>query len=142
MSRYLHPLAGGLATLVIATFWLSTVISEVSGSVDAIVTVKTLIPWGLFVLIPALAVTGATGFRLGRGVVAPLIAAKRRRMPIIAANGILVLIPAAVFLACKASDGELDGVFYTVQAVELIAGAVNLALMGLNIRDGRRLTRR
>jgi len=139
MLKSLHPVAGVLATLVIAVFWLATAISELSGSEAYIVQVKTLIPWGLIVLVPAIALAGGSGFRLGRGWKSPVAAAKRRRMPVIAANGILILVPAALFLACKAAKGELDGAFYAVQAVELAAGAVNLWLMGLNIRDGRRL---
>jgi hypothetical protein len=61
-------------------------------------------------------------------------------MPIIAANGIFILIPAALYLATLASRGEFGTVFYAVQAIELLAGAVNLTLMALNIRDGFRLT--
>ena len=57
-------------------------------------------------------------------------------MPLIAANGILVLVPSAVFLAMKARAGVFDTAFYTVQAVELVAGAFNLVLIGRNIADG------
>jgi hypothetical protein len=63
-------------------------------------------------------------------------------MPIIALNGLLVLVPAAVFLAGRASAGRFDAIFYVVQAIELIAGAANLMLIGLNMRDGSRLTGR
>jgi hypothetical protein len=41
-------------------------------------------------------------------------------MPFIAANGFLVLIPAALFLASKAMAREFDTTFYTAQALELI----------------------
>lgn len=44
MKKIIHPVAGALATLIIATNWLSTVLSEVSGSHAAIVAVKTAIP--------------------------------------------------------------------------------------------------
>ena len=50
-------------------------------------------------------------------------------MPILAANGILILIPAAVFLSFKAQSGAFDTIFYAVQAVELIAGAANIVLL-------------
>jgi hypothetical protein len=63
-------------------------------------------------------------------------------MPFIAANGIIVLMPAAFYLALLASRGDFGRIFYAVQAVELIAGAFNLSLMVLNIRDGLRLTGR
>jgi hypothetical protein len=37
-------------------------------------------------------------------------------MPFIAGNGILVLIPPALFLASKARAAEFDTAFYTVRA--------------------------
>ncbi len=60
-------------------------------------------------------------------------------MPLIAANGVLVLIPSALFLAYKARAGEFDMTFYAVQALELVAGAANITLLGLNIRDGLKM---
>jgi hypothetical protein len=39
-------------------------------------------------------------------------------------------------LAPKASAGDFDAVFYAVQTRELVAGAANVALLALNMRDG------
>ena len=50
--------------------------------------------------------------------------------------GFWVLIPAALFLAHKAKAAEFDTAFYVVQALELVAGATNITLLGLNMRDG------
>jgi hypothetical protein len=140
--KRIHPVAGGLAFLIILSFWTSTVAVELFGSPAAIAAVKRAIPWGLLVLVPSLAVVGASGFRMAGTSSAPLVLRKKRRMPFIAANGLLILIPAALYLATLASQGDFGGRFYAVQAVELIAGAVNLTLMGLNIRDGLRLAGR
>lgn len=63
-------------------------------------------------------------------------------MPFIGANGILVLIPCAVVLDRWASAGTFDTGFYVVQGVELLAGAINLILMGMNMRDGLRMSGR
>jgi hypothetical protein len=41
-----------------------------------------------------------------------------------------------------ASRGEFGNVFYRVQAIKSAAGAINIALMVLNMRDGLRLTGR
>jgi hypothetical protein len=142
LVRWLHPLAGALALALIASFWTATVIAETLGSPSAVATVKTAIAWGLLALVPALAATGASGLRLARGRRGPLLAAKRTRTKLAAANGILVLVPAALWLAAKARAGELDAAFYTVQAVELVAGAVNLTLLARNMRDGFRLAGR
>ena len=136
MTRAVHPIAGALAILTIATFWLSTAVAELFGSQAVVAAVKTAIPWGFLLLIPALAATGGSGFALAKGRRAGLIGAKVKRMPIIAANGILVLIPSALFLASKARAAEFDISFDAVQALELVAGAANITLLALNMRDG------
>ncbi|MDX8525394.1 FAD-dependent oxidoreductase [Mesorhizobium sp. MSK_1335] len=141
MTKIIHPLAGMVVLLTIATFWLSTVLSELFASEATIIAVKTAIPWGFLLLIPALAATGGSGFALAKGGRSSVIGKKLKRMPFIAANGLLVLIPAALFLASRAKAGDFDIAFYTVQALELIAGATNITLLGLNMRDGMKLTR-
>ncbi len=93
MTKIIHPVAGALVLLTIATFWLSTAASELFAS-HAVVT--TAIPWGFLLLIPALAAAGGSGFALAKGRRAGPIGAKIRRMPLIAANGILILIPCAL----------------------------------------------
>lgn len=142
MKKLVHPIAGAIALLTIASFWLSTLISELSGSAEAVVAVKTAIPWGFLLLIPALAAVGGTGFSLTGGRAKGLAATKLKRMPVIAANGLLILVSSALFLAWKAAAGEFDAAFYAVQAIELVAGAANLVLLGLNMRDGLRMTGR
>ncbi|HUB64905.1 MAG TPA: hypothetical protein VL996_10770 [Methylocella sp.] len=139
MLKIVHPVAGVLAMLTIATFWLSTALAELLGSGPVVVAVKTAIPWGFLLLIPALAAAGGSGFALSNERRAGLVGAKLKRMPLIAANGILVLIPSALFLASKARAGEFDTSFYAVQALELVAGAANITLLGLNMRDGLKM---
>ncbi len=142
MTRLVHLVAGTLAILTIATFWLSTALSELFASQATVVAVKTAIPWGFLLLIPALAAAGGSGFALAKGRRGGPIGAKVRRMPYIAANGLLILIPAALYLAAKARAAEFDSLFYAVQALELCMGAVNIALLSLNMRDGLRLSGR
>ncbi|MEQ8401758.1 MAG: hypothetical protein RIB53_15240 [Roseitalea porphyridii] len=142
MKSKIHAAAGGIAMLTIAAFWTSTAISELFGSPAQIAQVKQAIVWGLLILVPAIAAVGGSGFALGGKWKGPLIVAKKRRMKIIAANGVLILVPAAFYLNMKAQAFGFDPAFYAVQAVELVAGAVNLALLGLNMRDGLRMTLR
>ena len=142
MKKTIHAIAGALALLTIATFWLSTAVTELFGSAAAVVAVKTAIPWGFLLLIPALMAAGGSGFALARGRRGGLIGAKARRMPWIAANGVLILIPSALYLAGKSQAGAFDTAFYAVQALELLAGAANIALLGLNMRDGLKMKKR
>jgi hypothetical protein len=140
-SRKIHPVAGGVAFLTIMAFWVSTVTVELFGPTAAIAPVKQAIAWGLLILVPSIALTGISGFLLGGKSAAPIILAKKRRMPFIGANGLIVLAPSAIALAVLSARGEFGAWFLTIQAVELIAGLVNLALIALNIRDGLALTR-
>lgn len=142
MAKLIHPIAGLVALLTIMIFWSATAISELFGSHAAVTMVKTAIPWGFLLLIPALAAAAGSGFSLARGRRRGLIGAKRKRMPFIGANGAFVLVPAALFLAYKANASDFDAVFWTVQALELIVGAVNIALLSLNMHDGMALTKR
>lgn len=142
MTTRIHAIAGVLGFLTILSFWISTVSVELLGSPAAVATVKSWILYGMIVLVPALAIAGATGMSLGRKRRDRLTRAKKTRMPVIAANGLLILVPSAFFLAARAEAGPLDGWFYAIQTLELTAGAANIAMMGLNIRDGLRMTRR
>jgi hypothetical protein len=142
MTRNIHGVAALVAYAMIALFWGSTVVSELLLSDAAVVWVKGAIRVGLLWLVPALAVTGTTGFLLARGRGGQLIRAKKTRMPFIGLNGLLVLVPSALFLAGKAEVARFDGAFYAVQAVELVGGAINLALMTLSVRDGLRMSGR
>ncbi len=141
--RYIHPIADAGALVITATFWLATVISELFGTVAMVVAVKTAIPWGLLLLVPMIALAGASGFMLAKkGNPGRLVVLKKKRMPFIAANGIVILIPAALFLASAARAHAFDLSFYVVQGLELAAGATNITLLALNMRDGLRLTGR
>lgn len=140
MPKRAHLIAGLLAPLCIATFFLSTILTETLGSHAAVAQLKSLIVTpGLWIMVPLMAAAGGSGLFLARSRKGRLVEAKTKRMPFIAANGLLVLVPCAIVLNRWATAGSFDSAFYLVQAIELVAGAVNLALMGLNARDGLRM---
>ena len=142
MIPRIHAAAGVIGFLCILTFWASTVGSELFGSHETITAVKQAVLWGMWLLLPSMAAAGGTGFKLLGSRTDALALAKKRRMMVIGPNGVLVLIPCAFYLANLAAKGQFTATFYAVQAIELVAGLVNLTLMGLNIRDGLRLTGR
>jgi len=143
MKIIIHRSAAIMAMLCIATFFTSTLWVELLGTDESITMIKSLIVMpGLFILLPCIAATGGSGFSLSEGRSNDFIARKKKRMPFIAANGILILIPAAIFLNQSASSGDFDATFYIVQGVELLAGVTNLLLMTLNMRDGLKISRK
>lgn len=141
MKQTAHRYAGFLALSCILTFWISTIFSELMGNPQAIAKVKTMILYGMAVLVPSLMTTAGSGFSLAGSNKGRLVSNKKIRMPLIALNGLFILVPSAVFLWWKASHQDFDTAFMIVQATEILAGAVNIILISLNIRDGLKLSR-
>lgn len=142
MKAKLHGFFGAVALLCITTFWVSTAVSEAFLGLDSVTAIKNAILAGMWLLIPAMAATGGSGFSLASTRRGRLIEVKAQRMKIVAANGLLVLLPSAFVLASWANAGRFDGAFYALQGLELLAGAANITLLGLNMRDGLRLAGR
>ncbi len=141
MKKLLHMFGAIIATLCIATFFSSSLLTELFGSPAQVATVKSLIVFpGLWLLIPAMIATGASGSAMGRA--GKLVQQKQKRMKIVAANGLLILLPCALVLNSLAAAGEFTLTFYLLRVLELLSGAGNLVLMGLNIRDGLKLSGR
>ena len=137
-----HAAAGAAAFLIILGFEVVTITTEWSGGPAAIASVRLGILFVLPVLIGLLITAGGTGRSLAGARPMGLVARKQRRMLLVAANGVLILTPAALFLAWKAQAGAFDAAFGVVQAAEFVFGAVNLTLISLNARDGMRLAGR
>lgn len=141
MLTLIHRSAAIIAMLCIAIFFSATLIVELAGNNESITLVKSLIVMpGLFILVPAIAATGGTGFALSKRHSGRLVTTKKRRMPIIGANGLIILLPSAILLDQWAAAGAFDVQFYSLQVLELIAGATNLTLMFFNARDGLKLS--
>ena len=87
MPNIAHRIAGILAMLCIATFFVSTLAVELFGSHAAVAQAKSLIVTpGLWILIPAMAATGGSGMFLSTSRKGRLVEAKKRRMAFIAAR--------------------------------------------------------
>jgi len=138
---HIHRIAAICAFLMIFTFFSSTLLVELFGDHQAVLTVKTAILYAIWILIPTMAITGITGAKLAPNANSGPVAKKKKRMPIIAMNGLLILCPAAIYLQHLASIGQFGVTFYSVQVIELFAGLTNLTLMALNIRDGLNMKR-
>ncbi len=140
MITKIHGFAGMIALLCILTFWTSTVVVELFGSNASIAFVKRSIIWGMALLIPSIITTAVTGNLIGKNNEAKLVATKKKRMPIIALNGLFILLPSAFFLDHLALRGEFTSIFFAVQILELVAGATNFLLISSSARDGFRLS--
>jgi hypothetical protein len=135
-----HATAAIVAIVLVATFMTATITVEVLGDADAVLATKTAILFALLLLIPSVMIAGGTGRSLVAGRTSPLLRAKQRRTAAVAVIGLGVLLPAAVILRALAAADDHGLTFLLVQAVELVGGAVNLVLLGLNARAGRTLT--
>ncbi len=139
----IHGLAATMALALVASFWLATLISEVFLDAAAVLWVKqTIVHYGLALMVATMAVTAMSGLALTRQRAPTVASAKRKRMPWLAMNGLLCLLPAAIFLYFKAAAGEFDGWFIGVQILELGMGLGQMVLLGRNHIAGVRLLRR
>ena len=140
MKTKIHGFFGVVALLCVLSFWIGTVASEAFGNPADIALVKLSILKGMMVLVPAMMLAGASGFSMKwKGA---MVERKKQRMKIIAANGLLILLPSAFFLSNRAGQGNFDAWFYSVQIVELLAGATNISLLILNMKNGITSARR
>ncbi|KXV62257.1 hypothetical protein AD949_12735 [Acetobacter orleanensis] len=120
---------------------VSTIIAELSGNFQTIAATKHAIVWGLLVLVPCLAFTGLSGYQIAGKKPQGLALTKFKRMRVIGINGLCILVPCAFFLAFRVSDLKFDWLFYSVQFLELVTGSINLLFLGMNFRDGLRMSR-
>lgn len=139
---FLHISASILAFLMIASFLAFSFWAEFMAGPTEIAIVKIRIAWCLLLLVPALATAGTTGFAMAGATPKGLARIKAHRMKLIAFNGLFILVPAALFLAWKASGFTFDASFFMVQVLELLAGFANLVLISLNFFDGMKMKRR
>lgn len=136
-----HATAATVALLLISSFFISTLVSELFGSQQQITAIKDAVFYGIWLLVPAMAITGASGTKLAGNAKKGLIEKKMKRMPFIALNGLLVLVPAAIYLRSLALAGDFNTIFYAIQGLELLAGAINITLMSMNFRDGLKVSK-
>ncbi|CAI3950561.1 hypothetical protein [Commensalibacter communis] len=141
LLSFAHRIAGIIALMMLLIFWFSTVITELMGNVDYIKNVKSCIPYGFILLIPALMIVGGTGFKLAGKSQTPILQKKKTRMPFIAFNGLAILIPCAFYLRYLAIHEQFDLVFVFIQIIELIVGGINIALLILNVKAGLQLVK-
>ena len=82
-----------------------------------------------------------TGKKLAGNSKSPIVATKMKRMKFVTLNGV-VLISLAIYLYFRAMNNNIDSTFLCVQIIELLFGAINLTLLGLNIKAGMKLSGR
>jgi hypothetical protein len=132
----LHLVASLTALLTITFFLVSSAIVEGLGNDADIHSLKRWILRGLVVLVPALAAAGLSGRKLAGRSRASIVRRKQRRLQLVAATGVMLLIPCAITLERLAARRDLGLAFQLVQTLEFLAGTLNLTLLMLNFRDG------
>ena len=136
-----HAAAGGLALVTILGLQTFLALAETGYAADLAASRAAALWVVALLLVPALALAGASGAWLGRGRRGPLLAAKARRMQAVAALGLVVLLPLAVALWWLAARGMVEGRFALLTRIETLAALTNVLLLGLNLRDGLKMRR-
>ncbi len=137
----IHLTAAVGALALITTFLVSSAVTELAGNAAAVHNLRQWIVFGLPLLVGCLAAAALTGRRLARKSRAAVIRRKQRRMQVVAALGIVVLVPCALILDALTAGASAGAVVTGLVLTEMLAGAINLTLLLLNVRDGRSLSR-
>ncbi len=137
----IHIVATVIATLTIATFFVSSLAAEINGNETFIREVKEAILYSLPAMLIAMPVLGITGKKLSGKSQNPIVLAKRQRMRFVFVNG-LGLIALACFLYYRSQYQTIDSIFIVAQVAEFALGLTNLTLIGLNIKSGFQLSGR
>jgi hypothetical protein len=127
--KLLNRIASTTAFLMIASFMLSSLVSEFIGNHVLIATVKRIIFYSLPVLIICMILTAASTKKLAslhHNIPYCLINVKRIKL--MSLNGVIFLAPLATVLNYFAQKDNLDTIFYLLQSLELICGLINILL--------------
>ena len=130
-----------IVTLTIGTFFISSLIAELSGDKTLIKTVKTGILYTLPLLVLVMPTLAITGNKLAGHSRHPHVLKKQRRMKFVMVNGV-ILISLAVFLFYRANYRQIDHIFLYAQLAEFAFGLACLTLIGLNAKTGFQLSGR
>jgi uncharacterized membrane protein YuzA (DUF378 family) len=136
-----HIIATAIAVLTIGCFFSFSLIAEITGNHEFIKQVKKGILYCLPILVLTMPMLGITGKKLAGNSKSPIVATKMKRMKFVAFNGI-ILVSLAIYLYFRATNNNIDNTFLSIQIIELLFGAINLTLIGLNIKAGRKLSGR
>lgn len=136
----IHIAAAAAGLVVITTFLVSSAVTDLIGGAGDIRVLRHGILLGLPLLIGCLVTAALTGRRLAGGFRPAVVRRKQRRLQAVAAAGILVLVPCALILNHLAAAPP-SWVFHSLEITEISVGTLNLSLLALNFRDGRRMTR-
>jgi hypothetical protein len=134
-----HKIGAISAMFLILVFQSLTIISDIWGSQDSMILAKKIIAWCIPFLIASLIITGISGKKLAGQSQDQLILRKQKRTQLVAAVGLLVLLPSAYFLLYLASNEIFSILFWSIQTIEIVAGLFNFTLLFLNAKDGREI---
>jgi hypothetical protein len=137
IAELFHPLAARVTVGLFVLIWGAAVSAGLFAEGEMLAVVKEAVVWALFLLVPTAMVAAGTGLVLTRARPGPITERKRRRLRLITAIGVVILLPAALVLDALAQAESVDvTLFAVVQGIELVAGFVTLVLLGLSVRDG------
>ncbi len=136
-----HLTAAAGAVTLITTFLVSSAVTELAGNAADVHSLRRWIVFALPLLVGCQAAAALTGRRLARKSRAAVIRRKQRRMQVVAALGIVVLVPCALILDALTAGPSAGAVVSGLVLTEMLAGVINLTLLLLNVRDGRSLSR-
>lgn len=139
MMTIIHAMFGVACFMLVLTFLLASLVSEIWYPGDTIAQVRSQIFHGMLMLLPILLIATVMGISLGKNRKEKIIDNKKRRIFWIFVIYCLVFLPTAYLLEQFSRAGLFNSIYFLAQLIEYVFDLIVLALLALNFRDGGRL---
>ena len=140
MKTLYHAAAGISSLTCLLIFLVATINVEYSYSAPEMIAAQGVMLQTMWVYIPLIFTAGGIGYILSKERKERIVQVKKRRMVIIIAVSLFILMP-CIYTLANAARYEIAGtIFSRIEILEVLSLILLIALLGLNARDGARLT--
>ncbi|MBU3538657.1 hypothetical protein [Polynucleobacter sp. UK-Gri1-W3] len=140
MKTILHSSAGIFSMFFLFVFFTATLVSEYFYSPQDVITVQQAILQAMLAYLFLILIAGAIGLSLSKERKGRLVDVKKKRMLAIIFFSVGVLLPVVYLLAGQTLESDRGIFFFYLEGIELGVCALIMVLLGLNARDGAKLT--
>ena len=140
MKTLYHAAAGISSLTCLLIFLVVTINVEYSYSTSEMIAAQGVMLQTMWVYIPLIFTAGGIGYILSKERKEEIVQVKKRRMVTIIAVSLFILMP-CIYALANAARYEIEGpIFSGIEILEVLSLILLIVLLGLNARDGARLT--
>lgn len=140
MKTLVHASAGVIAMLLAIFYLVAISVAQFAYTPLDMISIQQAILQSMWVYIPLILMTGGVGLVLSRDRQGRIVESKKKRMMVIVSCSLLILLPSVYAMAVRDPNKDVGNLMQAIQALEVLTLMLLIVLLGLNFRDGSRLT--